>query len=49
VAVMAAAPAAAFASGFPCPERNFVIIGSNDSKLGMHVSDNGSKCNAQEP
>jgi len=27
-------------SRFPCPERNFVIIGPNDSKLGMHASGN---------
>jgi len=34
---------------FPCPERNFVIIGPNDSKLGMHASGNDLKCSAQEP
>jgi len=33
----------------PCPERNFVIIGPNDSKLGMHASGNDSRCSAQEP
>jgi len=31
------------------PEQNFVIIGSNDSILGMHVSGNDLKCTAQEP
>ena len=36
------------ASGFPCPERNIVIIGPNDSKLGMYASGNDSKCNTQE-
>jgi len=37
----------------PCPRRpvyrNFVIIGPNNSKLGMHASGNDSKCSAQEP
>jgi len=32
-----------------CPERNFVIIGLNDSKLGMHASGNDLKCSTQEP
>ena len=41
--------AASSASRFPCPERNFVIKGPNDSKLGMHASGNVSKCSAQEP
>ena len=31
-------PAAASASGFPCPEHNFVTVGPNHSKLGMHIS-----------
>jgi len=31
-----------------CPERNFVTIGSNDCKLGLHVSGNDWKCGAQE-
>ena len=26
------------ASGFPCPEHNFVTVGPNRSKLGVHVS-----------
>jgi len=34
---------AAAASRFFCPERNFVIIGSNDSKHGMHASGNDSE------
>jgi len=34
---------------FPCPGRYFVIIGPNDSKLGMHASGNDLKCSAQEP
>ena len=29
---------AASASGFPCSEHNFVTVGPNQSKLGMHVS-----------
>ena len=30
--------AVAATSGFPCPEHNFVTVGPNHSKLGMHVS-----------
>jgi len=43
-AVLAAsvAVAAAAASGFPCPECNFVTVGPIDSKLSMHVSCNDS-------
>ena len=37
------------ASGFSCSEHNFVTVGPNHSKLGMHVSSNDSKCSAQEP
>ena len=37
------------ALGFPCPEHNFVTLGPNHSKLGMHVSSNDLKCSAQEP
>ena len=36
-------------SPFSFPERNFVIIGPNDSKLIMHASGNDSKFSAQEP
>jgi len=31
------------ASRFPCPGRNFVTIGPNDYRLGIHVSGNDSK------
>ena len=39
---------ASASSLFPCPECNFVIVGPNDSKLGMHVSGNDLKCSAQK-
>ena len=37
------------ASGFPCSENNFVTVGSNAFKLGMHVSGIDPECTAQEP
>jgi len=42
VASAASAASVAAASGFPCPASNFVIVRSNNSKIGMHVSVNDS-------
>jgi len=38
-----------FFKNISCPERNFVTIGSNYSKLGRYVSGNDLKGCAQEP